>query len=462
MIDTLAQAAVAIAAEFEGDDRPFSRPITDSRQVGEGDLFFAMRGEAMDGHRFVPDALAAGAAAVVVEYDLAAELPEAAGRQLVVADTRLALGLLGGHARLAWGGPLVAVTGNSGKTTVKELVKSILEVAAGDDQPVLATQGNLNTYVGVPQTLCRLRDHHRFAVVELGANHVGEIAWTAPLARPQVAVITNVTGAHAGEFGGLARIAQAKAEVLLGLAPNGVAVLNRDDRFYPLWRQVALLRGEPGMLVDFGLDPQARIGAERIAHDDAGRHRFVLRLDGRQVGEVALGLVGLHNVRNALAASAAADALGVEPAAIIEGLERVGDVGGRMTLRHGREGRRLLDDSYNANPGAFRVALEALALQPAPRWCLMGAMAELGAESAVRHAELGSYAKHLGIDALIAYGADAAPAAEAFGGACFDDWQAFVDYVEARLPAGASVLIKGSRSMRMERLVDRLSAADAK
>lgn len=453
MITSLKAAAAAMGAQFDGNDQRFGQPRTDSRAVSQGDLFFAMRGEAMDGHRFVATALEAGAAAVVVDHDVSGEVAAAAGRQLVVKDTRLALGLLGGSVRLQWGGSLVAVTGNSGKTTVKEMLKAILEEASSERE-VLATLGNLNSYVGVPFTLCRLEPQHQWGVVELGANHVGEISWTAPLVQPQIAVITNVTGAHMGEFGGLARIAQAKAEILSGLAEGGVAVLNRDDAFYPLWQRLAVLRGGEESIRDFGSSSAAYAHPRNIGHDAQGRYHFDLQLGQVSAGKVSLALLGEHNVSNALAAAAAASALGIDADVIVRGLERVRSVGGRMALRHGKRGRTLLDDTYNANPGAFRAALETLALQPAPRWCLLGAMGELGEQSAEQHAEIGRYAKALGIDGLIAFGEAAADTAQAFGGHCFDDWATFLAAAEEQLPANASVLIKGSRSTEMERAVE--------
>lgn len=460
MIEMLSHAATVMSGLLDGSDQPFKAPRTDSREVEPADLFFAMRGEVMDGHRFVEGVLAKGAAAVVVDHDMSAEVPTAKGRQIIVTDTRLALGLLGAAVRREWGGPLVAVTGNSGKTTVKEMIKSILDRVVSPEHDALATLGNLNSYVGVPFTLCRLRAQHESGVVELGASHVGELAWTAPLVKPQVAVITNVTGAHVGEFGGMARIAQAKAEILSGLAPMGVAVLNRDDRFYSLWRRIAMLRLESNQIIDFGMDEAAQVHARDVSHDQHGCYRFTLVIAGESCGEVRLPLMGEYNLRNALAAAAAAHGLGVDPADIVAGLARVTHVTGRMALTPGRDGRILLDDTYNANPGAFHEALKVLALQPAPRWCLLGAMGELGEDSARWHAEIGQQARALGIDGLIAFGEQARPAAEAFGGECHEDWAAFSKAIDQQVPKNASVLVKGSRSTHMERAVAHLAASE--
>ncbi|MCI0508527.1 UDP-N-acetylmuramoyl-tripeptide--D-alanyl-D-alanine ligase [Chromohalobacter marismortui] len=419
--------------------------VSDTRRIAPGDVFLALVGERFDGHDFLEEARDKGAAGAIVSRRVATSLP-----QIEVADTRLALGMLGRVRRRAWSGELVAVTGNSGKTTVKEMLASILSRS----QPTLFTHANLNNDIGVPQTLLALSSAYRRAVVELGANHLGEIAWTTALARPDVAVITNVTGAHVGEFGGLGQIAQAKSEILQGLPSSGTAVLNHDDRFYPLWRELA---GEVEV-VDFGLDATARVRALALACDDAGRYAFTLSVDGDPLGRVHLALLGRHNVLNALASAAAAWALGVASDDIVAGLEACEAMPGRMACVPGVRGARLLDDTYNANPGAVRAALTVLAGMPAPRWCFLGAMGELGNDSERLHAELGHVARELKIDFLGTFGADARPAVAAFGdSAChFDDWATLVRYAHDHLPSGASVLVKGSRSAGMERLIAEL------
>ena len=423
-------------------DAPVTGVTTDTRHVSPGDVFVALVGERFDGHEFLEQARASGAVAAVVSRRVASPLA-----QIEVADTRLALGILARATRRAWSGELVAVTGNSGKTTVKEMLAAILSRV----HPTLATRGNLNNDIGAPQTLLALSSAHRRAVIELGANHLGEIAWTTSLAIPDVAVITNVTGAHVGEFGGIGRIAQAKAEILLGLSASGTAVLNRDDRFYPMWRELA---GDAEVL-DFGLDPAARVRAEALACDDDGRYAFTLFVDGVSLGRVRLALLGRYNVRNALASAAAAWALRVPAEDIVAGLEACRTMPGRMMNVPGIRGTRLLDDTYNANPGAVRAALAVLAEMPAPRWCFLGALGELGAESERLHADLGRVARELKIDFLGTFGADARPAVAVFGdrGCHFDDWAALVRYAHDHLPPGASVLVKGSRSAGMERLI---------
>lgn len=425
---------------------------TDSRAISGGELFVALRGERFDAHDYIAQAREAGAVAAVVERRLEDPLP-----QLVVADTRLALGQLGQARRRLWGkqaaGKLAAITGNSGKTTVKELLAALLS----GKQATLATHGNLNNDIGAPLTLLELAPQHRYAVVELGANHLGEIGWTAALAAPDVAVITNVTGAHIGEFGGLGHIAQAKAEILSGLGEHGVAVLNRDDRFYPLWRCLA---GDRDVL-DFAVDSrQARLNAEALVCDELGRYAFTLSFDGHELGRVQLALLGRHSVANALAAAAAALAMGLEPEALLAGLAAVAPMPGRMAVVEGLRGSRLIDDTYNANPGAVMAALDALADMPGPRWCLLGAMGELGGASARLHADVGRHARELGVDFFGTTGAAAREAAKACGSAGyhFDDWQALVRHAHNHLPPGASVLVKGSRSAGMERVIAALRA----
>lgn len=446
-LQSLADVASVIGAKLPDTDRSVMNITTDSRALKPGDLFVALVGERFDAHDFLAQAREAGAIGAVVSRWVDDPLP-----QLQVKDTRLALGLLGQARRQAWGGPLVAITGNSGKTTVKEILATLLRRQGS----TLATHGNLNNDIGAPLTLLALAPEHRQAVVELGANHLGEIAWTSTLAQPQVAVITNVTGAHIGEFGGMGRIAQAKAEILSGLALDGIAVLNHDDAFYPLWRRLAGDR----QILDFGLTEQARINAIDLVCDAGGRYAFTLVHDGRSLGRVKLALLGRHNVSNALAASAAALALGLSSDDVLAGLGEIQAVTGRLTPLEGRRGCRLLDDTYNANPGAVRAALETLAGMPGPRWCFLGAMGELGEASAELHAEIGYYARELEIDFLGTLGPQAEPAAQAFGeqGCHFRNWEALSRYAQAHLPSGASVLVKGSRSASMERLIAELRA----
>jgi len=451
-LTTLAEVVEALGLPAPARDLPVGDIVTDTRRLTPGSLFVALRGERFDAHDFLDQARAAGAVAAVVEAGAMAgrDGVDASLALLEVADTRLALGLLGRARRRAWGGPLVAVTGNSGKTTVKELLASLLSRRGA----TLATRGNLNNDFGAPLTLLELTDAHRQAVVELGANHLGEIAWTSVLAEPLVAVITNVTGAHVGEFGGMGRIAQAKAEILAGLPIDGVAVLNRDDAYFDTWARLAA----PREVRDFGLDPQARVTASALACDALGRYAFTLVADGAELGRVQLSLLGRHNVANALAAAAAALALGLAPADVVAGLGEVAPMSGRLSVAEGVNGSRLLDDTYNANPGAVKAALDLLVTLPGPHWCLLGAMGELGEASERLHAEIGDHARKLGIDFLGTCGEAARAASRAFGsGGChFQEREALVRHALDHLPPGASVLVKGSRSAAMEQVVTAL------
>lgn len=429
-------------SEADVEDSEMASIATDTRQLVPGSLFVALRGERFDAHDFVSQARQAGAIAAVVERAVDDPLP-----QLVVGDTRMALGLLARAHRRAWKGPIVAVTGNSGKTTVKQMLATLLGRAGS----TLATQGNLNNDIGAPLTLLRLAPEHRQAVVELGANHLGEIAWTTALTEPQVAVITNVTGAHVGEFGGMGRIAQAKGEILAGLAASGIAVLNRDDRYFSMWSALAA----PREVIGFGLTREARMNASELVCDELGRYAFTLNFDGSVLGRVQLPLMGLHNVSNALAAAAAAVAMGLSGEEVVAGLALVTPTAGRLTVEQGLRDSRLLDDTYNANPGAVKAAIDALLGLPGPHWCLLGAMGELGAASDELHADIGRYARERGITFLGTLGEAANPAAQAFGeGGChFSDQAAMVRHVQQHLPQGASVLVKGSRSAGMETVV---------
>ncbi|WP_110668394.1 UDP-N-acetylmuramoyl-tripeptide--D-alanyl-D-alanine ligase [Salinicola halophilus] len=445
MSERLSDVALRLGVRLSGEDSPVGDVVTDTRKLLPGDLLVALVGERFDAHAFLAQARASGAAGAIVSRPIDDPLP-----QIVVPDTRLALGQLAHSHRLAWEGELIAVTGNSGKTTVKELTAAIVSRRA----PTLATHGNLNNDIGAPLTLLRLEPAHRYAVVELGANHLGEIAWTTALARPAIAVITNVTDAHVGEFGGTGQIAQAKGEILAGLRETGAAVLDRQQPFFPLWRSLA----GRARVVDFAIEAEASVAAHDLVCDAAGRYAFTLSITGEAPRRVSLGLLGRHNVRNALAAAGACHAAGLSATEIAAGLEATAAMPGRMQVIEGIRESRLIDDSYNANPGAMRVALETLATLPAPRWCFLGAMGELGEASERYHHEIGRLARELGIDVLGTYGDAARAAAAAFGdeGHHFDDWAALSGFAHDRLPPRASVLVKGSRSAGMERLVTAL------
>lgn len=439
----LSKAAAALDGRVLGRDVAFDAVSSDSRKIAAGQLFIALVGPTFDGHDYLAQVAGKGAVAALVEHEVAGvALP-----QLLVSDTRLALGQLGALNRAAYQGSLAAVTGSSGKTTVKEMLASILR--AGLQGEVLATRGNLNNDLGVPLTLLELAPQHVAAVIELGANHVGEIAYTVALARPQVAIITNAGTAHVGEFGGPDKIVQAKGEILQGLSASGVAVLNRDDPAFATWRARA---GEYQVL-SFALhDTAADFRATDLARDDRGCQAFTLESPAGSA-RIQLNLLGAHNVANALAAAAAAHALKLPLVAIVDGLQGLAPVKGRAVAQLAANGVRVIDDSYNANPVAMCAAVDILAGFFGRTVLVLGDMGELGEWAEQGHREVGAYAAGK-VSALYAVGPLMAHAVAAFGpGARHFASQA--ELIEAlRTEQGdTTILIKGSRSAAMEHVV---------
>ena len=445
----VSQAAQALGAPFHGNDVEFGAVGTDSRTLGHGDLFVALKGERFDGHAFIAEAATAGAAAALVEHaDDAVALP-----QIVVENTTRALGRLGNFWRRRFKVALVALTGSSGKTTVKEMLAAMLRAAAGDDA-VLATRGNLNNHIGVPLTLLELRGEHRYAVIEMGMNHAGEISYLTRLAEPDVALIINAGAAHLKYLGSIEAIARAKGEIFEGLKDGGVAVFSADDRFAPLWRRFADGRRQ----LEFGIEAKSAVTATyRLRQFDS---EIVLKTP---LGEVAatVPVPGLHNVRNALAASAAASALEVPTATIATGLARFRGSKGRLQRKRGINGIVVIDDSYNANPDSVRAAVDVLAALPGKKILVLGDMGELGDEAAVLHARIGDYARAAGLDELFTLGGLSAHAARTFGAAARPFMQ-IRELLAALMPSLApqtTLLVKGSRFMHMERVVEALTDA---
>ena len=448
---TLAEAAAAMGGVLVGADVGFMRVTTDSRAIQLGDLFVALKGERFDGHDYVATALAAGAAAVVVS-----EPQAASGPQVLVADTLVALGKLAGYWRGRFPIPLVALTGSNGKTTVKEMLASILRCAAGE-QAVLATVGNLNNAIGMPLTLLQLHSRHRYAVIEMGMNHLGEIAYLSRIAKPDVALINNAGRAHVGEVGSLDGIAQAKGEIFQGLQPDGVALINADDAYAGYWKGLA---GKHRILT-FGLAEQGH------SPDVSTRYQVLeegvlvtFSVAGRDI-TARLQMAGQHNVRNAAAACAAAWILGVDPAHITQGLGAFSGVKGRLQRKPGLRGATLIDDSYNANPESMAAAVAVLAGGVGAKIFIMGDMGELGDAAPALHAEIGRLAGQAGIQTLFALGPLSSHACAAFGPGArhFESLEALIAALAPRLNADVTVLVKGSRFMQMERVVERLLAA---
>lgn len=425
---------------------------SDTRRLSPGQLFLALRGERFDGHDYLEAAQAAGAGAAVVERAQAG----AGLRQLEVGDTRAALGKLGQAWRARFKLPLIAVTGSNGKTTTKEMIASILRSWQGDEA-VLWTQGNLNNDLGVPMTLLRLGAGHKAAVVELGMNHPGEIAGLAAMTQPTVALVNNAQREHQEFMRSVEAVAQENGSVFKALKADGIAVFPGDDAFTPLWDEMA------GHCRSLRFGPAVQWGAHAgDVRQDALGCAFMLHLpDGEQTA-VQLSVPGMHNVRNALAAAACAYAIGVPADAIRAGLESFASVQGRMQAHRLPGGRTLIDDSYNANPDSVLAAIDVLAEMPGSKVLVLGDMGEVGEQGPAMHAEVGAYARDKGLSALLAYGPMARLAAQAFGaaGESFDDIGRLAERLAQN--AEAHVLVKGSRSMKMERVVQvMLTAGEA-
>jgi len=440
---TFSQVAAWVSGRLVGCDGNFFGAGSDSRTITQGMLFIALKGPNHDGHDHVPAAAERGIAAALVERELPVGIS-----QIIVADTHAALGHLGASWRQHLGLPLVAITGSNGKTTTKEMTAAILSHAG----KTLATRGNLNNDIGVPLTLMRLDDHYRYGVIEMGANHAGEIAYLVKLTRPQVAVITNAGAAHLEGFGSIEGVARAKGEIYGGLDANGIAVINADDAHADLWRTLTT----HCRVMSFGIDKPADVSAQWQG-DARGSHLQLRTPAG--IAEVKLLLPGRHNVLNALAATAAALAMGVGLDAVVAGLEGLAPVGGRLQVRIGLKGSTIIDDSYNANPVSLRAGIDVLAACQGRRYLALGDMGELGVDAERLHAEAGTYARQAGIDRVYATGPLSRQAVEAFGdrGYHFADQQQLIAALKTELDATVTVLVKGSRSSRMERVVAALT-----
>lgn len=444
MARTLAAVAREVQGRLVGADRPFGAVTTDTRKLGPGALFVAIPGDRFDGNDFIAEAQAKGAAGALVSRLASSPLP-----QVEVRDSRRALGAMARAWRASFSLPVVAVTGSSGKTTVKELVAAILGVS----RSVCVTQGNLNNEIGVPLTLMRLEAEHDALVVELGANHVGDIDYLAGLAQPTVGIITNAAAAHLEGFGSLRGVCVGKGELLDHLPRAGTAVINADDQFRDDW--VARSRCE--FTVTFGFAPNADCRVVGEPQFMGTGSEFRMRLPDGEEADVWLPLLGRQNVANALAAAAAAQAVGASTEDIVAGLARAAPVGGRLRAVPGRLGSTVIDDSYNANPGSVRAALDHLAALGGTRILVLGNMAELGPAGPALHREIGEYARGR-CDRLVAIGELAGEAAAAFGaeGRLVADIEAARALIEPQLGAGVTVLVKGSRVMGLDRLVTAL------
>ncbi len=443
----LSEIAQVVSGELIGLDADVGSFSTDTRTLAAGDVFIALSGPNFDANALLLQAADRGAiAAIVSRMDPAAGIP-----QIIVSDCHQALGQVAAAWRARFPELVrVAMTGSAGKTSTKEMTARIFE----QQGETLATVGNLNNDIGVPLTLLRLRDKHQFGVFELGANHAGEIAYTSGLVRPQAAVIVNVGTAHLEGFGSREGIARAKGEIYDGLADDGVAVVNLDDDFADLWLQQ--LQGR--RVLTFSERGDADVRASDIACGDMPQYGFTLHI-GTQSLPVRLQLLGRHQIMNALAAASLAHACGVSLARIREGLEKTRPFAGRTVLHALGAGRHLIDDTYNANPSSMKAAIDLLAALPGRKVLVLGDMGELGDATASGHLEVGEYANMKHIDAVYATGQHGAEYAAGFGPQTqlFPDHQALLRALEAELQGVVTILVKGSRSARMERVVQGLT-----
>lgn len=444
---TLSDVARRVGGRLQGRDAAFSRVVSDTRQLKRDDLFVALKGEHFDGHDYVRRAFCLGAAGVLVARQI-----DDVSRQVVSEDpTGSALPALQRFAT-SWRGdfnlPVVGVAGSNGKTTTRELIASVL----AEMGQVLASKGNQNNHIGVPLTLLGIDARHRGAVVEMGANHPGEIGALARMAKPSIGVITASGEDHLEGFGSLEASARANGELLKALPYSGVAVINVDDDCAPLWRQLAgNLR-----VIGFGFGPQADLRAEIIRLDADGSQFDLLTPEART--RICLRLPGRHNVANALAAAAVGSLLGLSLTRIAEGLGKARCVPGRVQWYEGFRGARVLDDSYNANPTSVKAALDLLTQRPPPRWAVLGEMAELGAQAVDLHRACGDYARQVGVDRLFGLGPLSVHTVAGFGagGCSFMEIPELLQVLRTQLRAGTSVLVKGSRNAHMERVVEAL------
>ncbi|MEC5215846.1 UDP-N-acetylmuramoyl-tripeptide--D-alanyl-D-alanine ligase [Actimicrobium sp. GrIS 1.19] len=429
-------------AEFEGVS-------TDTRSAPAGSLFVALRGERYDAHDFLGGLAARGVAAVVVDH-LPADLTLPA---LLVPDTRIALGAIARHWRRQFSLPVIGVTGSNGKTTVKEMLAAILNAAVGPEH-CLATRGNLNNDIGVPLTVLRLTAETRAAVIELGMNHPGEIAQLAAIAQPTLGLVNNAQREHQEFMVSVEAVARENGAVISSLPANGIAVFPSDDPFTPLWREFASAVGQRKIMT-FGLTHGADV---TCTHQNNGFGSDLQVRAGSHEFDVQISAAGQHNVRNALAAIACAVAIGISPDAIVRGLAAFAPVGGRLQRKRAANGAQLIDDTYNANPDSVRAAIDVLAATPAPRLLVLGDMGEVGNDGRKYHEEVGAYARGRGIEQLFTLGDLAQHSGNAFGAQAhhFNDFDALTQAVTTAATPASTVLVKGSRSMKMERLVHHL------
>lgn len=450
---SLGEAAAAVDGCLYGNDKAFVGVSADTRTVNSGQLFVALKGPNYDAHNFVQDALDKGAAGVLVQQRLEVDAP-----QIVVADTQVALGKLAAVWRKQFSIPVIAITGSNGKTTVKEMIAAIFRQQGS----VLATQGNLNNEIGVPLTLLQLSETHNAAVIEEGASHPGDISYLTQFVQPTVSIVTNAAGAHLEGFGSLDAVARTKGELFESLPENGTAIINADDQYASLWRSLA---GERNVIT-FGFSAKAEVrGTLQGAVQETGNLKGCQLEITTPEGECSLlvPLLGRHNAMNALAATAVALAAGLSLELIKKGLESVKPVPGRLQWKSGINNAHILDDTYNANPASLTVALDVLSDFAGDRYLALGDMAELGDEAEGYHQQAGRQARDSGVNRLYAIGEYSRFAVEAFGeqGWHFSAQEQMVNRLREDMNEDVTLLVKGSRSSHMDKVVEALELPHA-
>ena len=442
---TLSKVAEILGVPYAGEDVLVDGVSTDTRSLQGGELFVALRGENFDANDFAVKANELGAVACVLEHPV-----DGINNAVIVEDSRKALADLAKAWRQQFSIPVIAITGSNGKTTVKEMLASILQ----EQGNVLFTQGNFNNDIGVPLTLFRLNSQHDSAIIEMGANHVGEIAYLVDIVNPDVGIVNNAAAAHLEGFGSLQGVAKAKGEMFKGLADKATAIINADDNFSSLWEEMASSRNK----IHFGLKnkQQSEISAEWTANIKGSLVSVTL---ADQSFDFQLALPGEHNVMNALAAIAAAIAIDVPVSHIQSGLEKMQSIKGRLQLKAGVNGSQIIDDTYNANPASLCVALEVLKSYPGKHYLALGDMGELGENATALHQQAGQQAKDSGVQRMFTLGPLSVDAGNMFGQGA-ESYQAhdeMINVLNKELNNNITLLVKGSRSMQMEKIVNAVS-----
>lgn len=442
---SLDDIAEILSAKRTGENIQVKGISTDTRTIKGGELFIALKGPNFDGHNFVKVAIENGAVACLVENEVDAD------STVVTKDTHQALGLLAKAWRQRFKQPVFAITGSNGKTTVKEMIASIVS----QEQSVMATHGNLNNDIGVPLTLFRLNESYDAAVIEMGANHPGEIKYLTNIALPDIAIVTNVGAAHLEGFGSIENTAKAKGEIFQGLSESGYAIINADDSFSDYFKDITTQY----KVLSFAIKNEADVMAQWEPDADGCNIKVITPI-GKC--EIKLKLLGRHNVMNALAAIAASIAADISLEKIVKGLEYLKPVNGRLQIKPGLNNSRVIDDTYNANPTSLHAALNVLRDYSGKRYLALGDMGELGANADELHIDAGNYAKKTGVDYLYSFGKLAAKAAKEFGGNgfCYDKHEDMIDALRGELSHDVTLLVKGSRSMHMEKVVNALTMAE--